>query len=194
MTAFLKQEASILVSAGSDVNVLCSLPHHVLQSYNLTWIFRRSDPILSLSIADKTSRVKVWDHWKPHVTNGLSARTHLQLHSLKPEHQGIYTCEVSTPEETYVTWTDVRVTEGSNGYIYISIIIGLVYFLGLSYGMLVCLGLRIRRLERAREQDGKRYESPVNVDGLNEEVAVEEDAVEEDAGEEDADDGSDQKH
>lgn len=58
--------------------------------------------------------MKVWDQWKPHVSEDITACKGLQLHNLKLEHQGTYTCEVSTPEETYITWTDVTVTEGND--------------------------------------------------------------------------------
>lgn len=58
--------------------------------------------------------VKVWDQWKPHVSNVHSAVRSLQLHHLDPEHKGTYTCEVSTPEETYITWTEVTVAEGTD--------------------------------------------------------------------------------
>ncbi len=105
--------ASIQASAGSAVKVPCSLPHSIPQSFSLTWRFRRSDPILCISTSGEKS-MKVWDQWKPHVSDSLSARSVLQLHSLKPEHQGTYTCEVRTPGETYITWTDVTVTEGKN--------------------------------------------------------------------------------
>lgn len=106
--------ASIRASPGGGVKLPCRLPPSVLHSFNLTWRFCRSDPVLSVSVSGLKSVLTVWDQWKPHVSNGLSARRGLQLHGLKPEHQGTYTCEVSTPEGTYVTWTDVTVTEGED--------------------------------------------------------------------------------
>ncbi len=102
--------ASIVASPGSDVTLPWSLPCSVLQSFSLTWRFRHSDPILSVS----RSQVKVWDQWKPHVSKDLSACRGLQLYNLKLEHQGTYTCEVSTTEDTYVTWTTVTVKEGND--------------------------------------------------------------------------------
>ncbi|KAL7373632.1 hypothetical protein ABVT39_011131 [Epinephelus coioides] len=107
-TTTLKHEASINASVGSNVMVPCSLPHSLPHNFSLSWRFNRSDPILSIS----KSLVEVWDQWRPHVSNELRALKGLQLVSLTPEHQGAYTCEVRTPEETYVTWTDIKVTEG----------------------------------------------------------------------------------
>uniref|UniRef100_A0A4W6G373 Ig-like domain-containing protein n=1 Tax=Lates calcarifer TaxID=8187 RepID=A0A4W6G373_LATCA len=104
--------ASVLASAGSSVKISCSLPRTVPQSFNVTWRFRRSHPIVSISVVDQRSQAKVWDQWKPRVITNFSASGGLHLHSLKSEHQGAYTCEVNTPEEMYVTWTDVTVTEG----------------------------------------------------------------------------------
>ncbi|TMS09105.1 Butyrophilin-like protein 1 [Larimichthys crocea] len=149
---FLKHEASILASPGSNAKVPCSLPPSTLQSFNLTWRFRPSDPILSISFTGQKSSVKVWDQWKPHVFNDPSARRSLHLHNLKPEHQGTYTCEVRTPEETYITWTDVTVAQDSE-YIYIYVIIALCYFLCMSYGMVVFLSCKVRGLEKARRQE-----------------------------------------
>ncbi|TKS87501.1 HERV-H LTR-associating protein 2 [Collichthys lucidus] len=150
--AFLKHEASILASPGSNAKVPCSLPPSTLQSFNLTWRFRPSDPILSISFIGQKSSVKVWDQWKPHVFNDPSAKRSLHLHNLKPEHQGTYTCEVRTPEETYITWTEVTVGQDSE-HIYIYVIIALCYFLCMSYGMVVFLSCKIRGLKKARRQE-----------------------------------------
>lgn len=179
-TAFLKHEVSIVASTGSDVKVPCSLPHSDLPSFNLTWRFRRSDPILSISGSGQGSSVKVWDQWKPHVSSSLSAKRELQLYSLKPEHQGTYTCEVRTPEETYVTWTDVTVTDDSRLRIYIYVIILLCFFLCLSYVKLAVLGFKFRKLKRAREQENTEEEttSDSNIDEVNVDPAVEKEANE----------------
>lgn len=95
---------------GSSVTVPCNLPHSLPHNFSLSWRFNRSDPILSIS----KSLVEVWDQWRPYVSNELRALKGLQLVSLTPEHQGAYTCEVRTPEETYVTWTDIKVIEGED--------------------------------------------------------------------------------
>ncbi|KAG8009606.1 HERV-H LTR-associating protein 2 [Nibea albiflora] len=150
-TAFLKHEASILASPGSNAMVPCSLSPSTLQSFNLTWRFRSSDPILSISFTGQKSSVKVWDQWKPHVFNDLDLQS-LHLQDLKAEHEGTYTCEVRAPEETYITWTDVTVAYDSE-YIYIYVIIALCYFLCMSYGMVVFLSCKVRRLEKARRQE-----------------------------------------
>lgn len=177
-TAFLKREAPIEASAGSNVKVPCSLPHSDLPSFNITWRFRHSDPILSISGSGRTSLVKVWDQWKPHVSNSLSAKRELQLYSLKPEHQGTFACEVRTPEETYVTWTEITVTDDSRQRIYIYIIVALCYFLCLSYVMLAVLGFKIKKLQRAREQEDTAEE---RVDLGAGEANADLDAVEEEA-------------
>lgn len=115
----LSAAASIQVSPGNRVKIPCSLPLDMdgLQSYNLTWRFRRSEPILSMSVSGLRSQVKVWDQWKAHVLDSGSAvaSRSLKLQGLTSEHQGSYTCEVSAPGDTYITQTDVTVTEGRQG-------------------------------------------------------------------------------
>ncbi|XP_050922865.1 V-set domain containing T-cell activation inhibitor 1 [Lates calcarifer] len=171
-TAFLK--ASVLASAGSSVKISCSLPRTVPQSFNVTWRFRRSHPIVSISVVDQRSQAKVWDQWKPRVITNFSASGGLHLHSLKSEHQGAYTCEVNTPEEMYVTWTDVTVTEESKTFTYIMVIAGLSYFLFLSYVTLGILGYRIRQLESARRQEEQTDGTSVSLtEAVNSEVTEE---------------------
>ncbi|KAF7650717.1 hypothetical protein LDENG_00121440 [Lucifuga dentata] len=157
--AILRPEVSIQASLGGDVQIRCSSPDSSLKNFNLTWKFRGLDPILSINVTESWSEVKVWDQWKSHVSNGLSAASILQLHGLKQEHQGTYTCEVSTPTQTYVTQTDVILTGDFSVYIYISIIVGLVYLLMLAYGMLVFLGLKMRGMQRDTRQAERRGES-----------------------------------
>ncbi|XP_067434049.1 V-set domain containing T-cell activation inhibitor 1-like [Thunnus thynnus] len=135
-TTFLKHEASIQACPGRDMMLPCSFPHSVLQNFKLTWRFGRSDPILSISVTNQKSQVKVWDHWKLHVPNDLSASRSLKLHKLKSEHQGTFICEVSTPEEKYITQTDVTLTSKCKENIYISIIIILSFCLFPSFFML----------------------------------------------------------
>ncbi|XP_059183400.1 V-set domain-containing T-cell activation inhibitor 1-like [Centropristis striata] len=173
-TAFIKHEASVSVSLGDTVMVSCSLPHAAPRSFNLTWRLRgrdRSVPILSIS----RSQLKVWDQWQPHVYNNLSAWRHLHLYGLKPEHQGSYTCEVSTPEGTYVTWTDVTVTEDYSGYIYAIVIAGLIYLLILSYAALALAGFYIKQLRRAAREKEEGTSEALNVE-VNAESVEEEDA------------------
>lgn len=141
-TTVLKVEASISGYVGSSVMVPCSLPHSLPHSFNLTWRFNRSDPILSIS----KSLVEVSNQWMHHVSNDLWPWRGLQLFSLKPEHQGAYICEVSTPEETYVTWTDIKITEGTKRHYYILIFFGVVSslyaFLCLSHCKMVLISFK----------------------------------------------------
>ena len=111
--------ASIQASPGSDVLIPCSFPHHVLQSFQLTWRFGRSDSVVSIVVTNQKPQVKVWDQWKSHVSNGVLVSSSLKLHSLKSEHQGTFTCEVSTPEQKYVTQTDITLTEGNDHRCYL---------------------------------------------------------------------------
>ncbi|XP_067434028.1 V-set domain-containing T-cell activation inhibitor 1-like [Thunnus thynnus] len=154
-TTFLKHEASIQACPGRNMMLPCSFPHSVLQSFKLTWRFGRSDPILSISITNQKSQVKVWDHWKLHVPDDLSASRSLKLHKLKSEHQGTFTCEVSTPEEKYITQTDVTLTAKCKQHIYIFVSIGLVFFL--SFAAVVFCYSKNRRSEQ--EGEGKEEES-----------------------------------
>lgn len=165
--ASLKPEASIQVSLGSEVQILC-LPDNSLQSFNLTWRFKGSDLILSINVTEEWSEVKVWDEWKSHVSNGLSASSSLQLHNLKQQHQGTYTCEVSTPGHMHVTQTDVTVTGDISSYVYIGVIACLCYLLMLAYGTLAFLGFKIRKLQKAREQEERKDEDEgVTVEEVN---------------------------
>ncbi|CAK6970256.1 Hypothetical predicted protein [Scomber scombrus] len=149
-TLFLKHEASIQASPGGDVLIPCSFPRHVLQSFQLTWRFGRSDPIVSINITNQKPQVKVWDQWKSHVSNGVAASSSLKLSGLKSEHQGTFTCEVSTPEQKYVTQTDITLTEDCKNNIYSSVIIGLSVLMCLSVMAVMFLCYRRRRLERDR--------------------------------------------
>ncbi|XP_067434173.1 uncharacterized protein [Thunnus thynnus] len=164
-TTFLKNEASIQACPGRDMMLPCSFPHSVLQSFKLTWRFGRSDPILSISVTNQKSQVKVWDHWKLHVPNDLSVSRSLKLHSLKSEHQGTFICEVSTPEEKYITQTDVTLTSKCKENIYISVISVLSVCLCLSFGALVYLPFRDKIGKRQRTRRRRRDE---NAEGLNE--------------------------
>ncbi|XP_044196372.1 uncharacterized protein LOC122972991 [Thunnus albacares] len=166
-TTFLKHEASIQACPGRDMMLPCSFPHSVLQNFKLTWRFGRSDPILSISVTNQKSQVKVWDHWKLHVPNDLSASRSLKLHKLKSEHQGTFICEVSTPEEKYITQTDVTLTAKCKENIYISIIIILSFCLFPSFFILglFCFYkiIKRQRMRRRRRRDE-------NAEGLNVEV------------------------
>lgn len=66
-----------------------------------------------MNISGLKFQVKVWDQWKPHVFDGLTPRRSLKLQRLTSEHQGTYSCEVSTPEDAYITQTDVIVAAGN---------------------------------------------------------------------------------
>ncbi|XP_019964126.1 V-set domain-containing T-cell activation inhibitor 1-like [Paralichthys olivaceus] len=164
-TAFLKHEASVAAPVGGVVQISCSLPRSIQQSFNLTWRFRLSGPVASISVVGQKLQVKVWDPWKSHVLSNFSASNGLHLHNLKSEHQGNYTCEIRTPEETHVTWTDVTVTEESYHYFYISIIAGLLYFLFLSYVASAILAYIIIKLKRARNRPDDRDEASESLNG-----------------------------
>ncbi|XP_058499641.1 V-set domain-containing T-cell activation inhibitor 1-like [Solea solea] len=148
-TVFLKHEDSVVAPGYGRVTIFCSLPYTALQSYNLTWIFGRSEAIALMRVVDENSQVEIQDQWRHYVAGNVSFLDGLQLQSLTPEHKGNYTCVVSTPDKTYITWTNVTIIEEPIQYMYIFIIIGLIMALGLSY---VGFGCKIRKLKRAREE------------------------------------------
>ncbi|XP_029934674.1 V-set domain-containing T-cell activation inhibitor 1-like isoform X2 [Myripristis murdjan] len=149
-TAFLKHQAPIQASPSGDVVIPCGFP--VPRSFNLTWSFNRLEPILSLSVSGQKAVLSVRGRWAAHVLNRSSPSSGLQLHSLQLQHQGAYTCELSTADETHVSHTNLTFTgDGESSgqvFIYVVVIGMLSYFLLMSYGTLVFLLLKLRRQDR----------------------------------------------
>ncbi|KAJ8010779.1 hypothetical protein DPEC_G00078690 [Dallia pectoralis] len=111
-TATLKQQ--IYSSPGSEVSIPCSVPLSDLLTFNLTWRFNQSVNILTYNM--DTHQMRVEDHWKEQVQD-VSESGSLQLHGLTSEHQGIYSCELSTTRDTHLVLTYLISDEKTTGNI-----------------------------------------------------------------------------
>lgn len=73
----------------------------------LLWRFNHSQVIVSRS---GQSRATVTEEWKRHVKS-VSESGGLSQQDLSPQQDGIYTCELSNQEETFVSSTFLKVEE-----------------------------------------------------------------------------------
>lgn len=112
--------APVQVSVGEELQLHCLLPFTFPPTFNLTWSFRNSHAVLSVSVQGPGRQaVEVSECWRPHVAEvaevGEVAGKSLVLWRLEAEHNGSFTCEVLTLHGRYVTWTDVTVVRGEAG-------------------------------------------------------------------------------
>lgn len=110
----LSAAAPVQVSVGEELQLHCLLPFTFPPTFNLTWSFRHSHAVLSVSVQGPGRQgVEVSECWRPHVAEvtevGEVTGKSLVLRRLEAEHSGSFTCEVLTPDGRYVTWTDVTV-------------------------------------------------------------------------------------
>ncbi|XP_061661941.1 uncharacterized protein LOC133493037 [Syngnathoides biaculeatus] len=111
--AQLRIQDAIHAASNSEMKVPCSFPAK-LDTFELTWRTRHSEHILSMGVSGLKRQLTISAEWKHHVLDGRSAWRHLKLPNVLPDHQGTYTCQVRTPQVTYITQTDVIVTSGSH--------------------------------------------------------------------------------
>ncbi|KAJ8010777.1 hypothetical protein DPEC_G00078670 [Dallia pectoralis] len=127
--ATLKQQSPINSSSGSEVSIPCGVPLSDLLTFNLTWRFNQDVNILTYNM--DTHQMQVEDHWKEQVQD-VSESGSLQLHGLTRNHQGIYSCELSTTRDTHLVLTyleiifDEKITGMSSGTIATIVIVVLL--------------------------------------------------------------------
>lgn len=97
--------------SNTDTTIPCSFSNVSLMSFSLIWRFNHSQIILNQTRGSVSPQVS--EEWRQQV-KGVSESGSLALQGLSPNQEGIYTCELSTDEETYVTNTYLR-TEKSHG-------------------------------------------------------------------------------
>lgn len=110
----LSAAAPVQVPVGEELQLHCLLPFTFPPTFNLTWSFRHSHAVLSVSVQGPGRQaVEVSEIWRLHIVEVTEKS--LVLGRLEAEHSGSFTCEVLTPDGKYVTWTDVTVGRGEAG-------------------------------------------------------------------------------
>ena len=94
--------ASISATNGEST-VSCGVLNSSPASFSFTWTFNHSQVIV-------TQSRNISKEWRQHVKS-VSNSGSLVLHNVSAEQEGVYSCELSTAEETHVTNTLLR-TEG----------------------------------------------------------------------------------
>ncbi|XP_061820939.1 V-set domain-containing T-cell activation inhibitor 1-like [Nerophis lumbriciformis] len=150
--AHLKVEDAIITPAGDNVKVPCTLPLKELDKFGLTWRVRRSEPVPALSVKDPGNQLLLSDTWNIQDMDTPSVWRHLMLPTVESLHQGTYTCEVRTPDVTYLTQTDVIVISDNlpPWWFYIGV---LTFLLSLYCGVVLCLSGWRSPKQKDKEED-----------------------------------------
>ncbi|XP_076577606.1 CD276 antigen-like isoform X2 [Chaetodon auriga] len=107
--ATLRQLPSISGSS-TDTRIPCRASNTSLLGFSLLWRFNRSQIILNQTEANINQLVS--EQWRRQV-KGVSESGGLVLQNLSLKQEGVYTCELSNDEETYVANTFLRLQDGS---------------------------------------------------------------------------------
>nr|XP_061820691.1 uncharacterized protein LOC133609199 [Nerophis lumbriciformis] len=157
--AHLKVKSAIITPAGDNVKVPCTLPLKELDNFGLTWRVRR------MNLNNTGSHLLLSDIWKIQEMNTSSVWRHLMLPSVESPHQGTYTCEVQTPDVTYLTQTAVIVISDNllPWWFYIGL---LAFLLSLSFWAVGCLSNKTRSSNKVKdkEQDDTTIKTKNNTD------------------------------
>lgn len=102
----LIKPASITTSS-SETTISCSEHHPNPLHTHLTWSFNHNEIILSKNMSINSFTA---ERWRVHV-GGVSTSGNLTLKELTPDLDGVYTCELSSPEETFISNTLLKVTK-----------------------------------------------------------------------------------
>lgn len=98
---FFLSTAPVLFS-GSETTIHCAGPNHLSPIVSLEWTFNHTQTILNQST--ETQSYTVSETWRQKVKN-VSANGSLTLNYVTPDQQGLYTCHLTTDNETYMTDT-----------------------------------------------------------------------------------------
>uniref|UniRef100_A0AAY5KJ29 Ig-like domain-containing protein n=1 Tax=Esox lucius TaxID=8010 RepID=A0AAY5KJ29_ESOLU len=107
-TATLRQRAPVHSSPSSEVSIPCNDSQSDLTS-NITWRFNQNVTILTLTYTNDKYQMQVEDHWKEQVQN-VSDSVSLRLHRITMNHQGNYSCELTTDRDTHLVLTFLEIT------------------------------------------------------------------------------------
>nr|XP_046226698.1 butyrophilin-like protein 2 isoform X2 [Scatophagus argus] len=96
--------------SSTDTTIPCSVSNTDLMGFSLVWRFNHSQIILNETSINVTHQVS--EEWRQRV-KGVSESGNLMLQDLSLKQEGIYTCELSNAEETFISNTFLRVEQGS---------------------------------------------------------------------------------
>ncbi|KAL7374391.1 hypothetical protein ABVT39_028265 [Epinephelus coioides] len=116
--ASLRQLPSVSGSS-SETTILCTASN--TSRTGLVWRFNHSQIILNQTRANVPYTVS--EEWRQQVKS-VSESGSLTLQHLSSNQEGIYTCELSDDEETYVTDTLLMIEEGSG--VIVGVVVGVV--------------------------------------------------------------------
>ena len=102
-------ETHVHVSPSGTTTIHCTAPNTKPPTH-LLWKFNHSQIIVDQTGVDGPPRVS--EQWRQQMEN-VSASGSLTLHHLSSDHQGTFTCELSSEEEeTHFTNSYVTIEEG----------------------------------------------------------------------------------
>ncbi|KAL4001397.1 thioredoxin 1 [Sarotherodon galilaeus] len=135
-----------------EATISCSSSNTSLMS--LIWRFNHSQIIVSRS--GPSDNYTVSERWKQHV-KGVSESGNLILKYLSSDQDGIYSCEISDADETVITETCMRISEGNSAKV--GVTIGVVSVLTL-FLILCCKKKRATNMTllQLNVSEGKREE------------------------------------
>ncbi|MEQ2210874.1 hypothetical protein XENOCAPTIV_020937 [Xenoophorus captivus] len=110
-----------VISSSRQTSLSCSDSN--ISVTNLLWKFNHNQIIVNQT---SQNREMVSEEWKHHVKD-ISESGRLGLQGLSPQQEGIYTCELSNEEETYITSTFLKIEEDQGGTKHIP---GVLIFVG----------------------------------------------------------------
>ncbi|XP_074549825.1 uncharacterized protein LOC141807600 [Halichoeres trimaculatus] len=100
-----------LNGSSTETKILCNQNTPHAPQTGLTWRFNHSQIILRQTTAGAPREYS--GKWKEHVKTTSETRD-LILENLSSDHDGVYTCELSTAEEDYITNTELKVITDSS--------------------------------------------------------------------------------
>lgn len=141
-TAILMKPESIN-APDTGATIPCRVGNASLSGFSLVWRFNRSQTIVSVSRAVVSAHA-VSERWRQQVKD-VSESGSLTLQGLSSHQEGIYTCELSHDDDTYVADITLRI-ESRPGPCVDSIIIGLLVAALLITILLagVCIKLKVK--------------------------------------------------
>ncbi|CAG5896102.1 unnamed protein product [Menidia menidia] len=124
--------------SGSETTIPCKAPTATVQK--IVWTFDHHEIILNRSRAEDSYRCS--EKWERHVEKVTD--TGLTLKDLSSSQEGLYTCEISSDEETYIKITYLEISKAKHIIIIGSVISAVLGVIVLSIGV-VCLVKRSRK-------------------------------------------------
>ncbi|XP_062235970.1 uncharacterized protein LOC133933032 [Platichthys flesus] len=124
------QPTLVHVSPSETTTIHCTAPN-TKPPPHWVWKFNHSQIIVDQTGVDGPPRVS--EQWRQQVED-VSASGSLTLHHLSSDHQGTFTCELSSEEETLFINSYVKIEEGSSGSVALIVVGVLVVCVALGAG------------------------------------------------------------